>query len=42
MYYSDGLEKKVSYHALRKEVPMIKVVSGSIYDLPVPANLSYL
>nr|UPX89091.1 cytochrome b [Bankia setacea] len=42
MYYSDEASKNISYHAMRKEVPVLKVVSGSLYDLPVPANLSYL
>nr|YP_010393073.1 cytochrome b [Bactronophorus thoracites]UPX89043.1 cytochrome b [Bactronophorus thoracites]UPX89055.1 cytochrome b [Bactronophorus thoracites] len=42
MYNFNDLSNKVSYHALRKEVPVLKAVSGSLYDLPVPANLSYL
>lgn len=28
-------------HSPRKEVSLLKVVSGSLYDLPVPMNISY-
>nr|UPX89247.1 cytochrome b [Lithoredo abatanica] len=35
-------EKKFSFHSTRKRVPIVKAVAGSLYDLPVPANLSYL
>lgn len=38
---SDFFMKSASHHSLRKEVPLLKVVSGSLYDLPVPTNLSY-
>lgn len=33
--------KSVVRHSPRKEVSLLKVVSGSLYDLPVPMNISY-
>nr|YP_010393169.1 cytochrome b [Teredo bartschi]UPX89295.1 cytochrome b [Teredo bartschi] len=33
--------KSVVRHSPRKEISLLKVVSGSLYDLPVPVNISY-
>lgn len=33
--------RSVVRHSPRKEVSLLKVVSGSLYDLPVPMNISY-
>lgn len=35
-------EKKLSYSSGRKRFAVVKAVADSLYDLPVPVNLSYL